>query len=200
MHRVTRHAQFRGRIVSFRALIAATLAVSLLSFVQDSSLAAGATRINFEPGQTSAHVEGRIAQDGAPVYFLLRARAGQHMRVRITPMTQGLITAGIVIFPSGRRDGGPGGLIFDYDLTETGEYMIRVTRRQNKVAGAFRLEVQLSSAKNRFAYRTYVRLTVPAIDKCEGDHSEHRASEVACRARRAHVANLERTWSGGVPS
>jgi hypothetical protein len=62
-------------------------------------------------------------------------------------MTPELITAGIVIFPSGRRDGGPGGLIFDYDLTETGEYLIRVTRRENKVAGVFRLEVQLLSAK-----------------------------------------------------
>jgi hypothetical protein len=148
MHRVTRDAQSRGKVVSFRALIAATLAVSLLSFIQGSSLGAGATRISFQPGQTSTQVEGRIAQDGAAVYFSLRARAGQHLRVRITPMTPGLITAGVVIFPSGRRDGGPGGLIFDYDLTETGEYFIRVTRRQNKVAGAFRLEVQLSSAKN----------------------------------------------------
>jgi hypothetical protein len=155
MHRVTPRTECK-KVVSFRVPIYVALVISLIALVQGSSLGAGATRITFEPGKTSAQVEGRLAESGAAVYFSLVARTGQHMRVRITPVTKGLITAGVVIFPSGRQDGGPGGLIFDYDLTETGEYLIRVTRRQNKVAGLFRLEVQLLSAKKRSSDAAHV--------------------------------------------
>jgi hypothetical protein len=45
--------------------------------------------------------------------------------------------------PSGKYDGGPGGVIFDSDLTETGYYQIRISERQNKMAGKFFSEVEL---------------------------------------------------------
>lgn len=129
-----------------RSLPVFILVTLLLSLAHNSSGAAGAQCIIFKPGQTSARVEGRFTKNVTEVYYSLRARAGQHMRVTITPVTPGLITGGVVIYPSGNQDGGPGGLIFDSDLTETGEYRIRVTQRQNRAEGVFRLEVQIRNA------------------------------------------------------
>jgi hypothetical protein len=131
-------------VVRFLVLVAAFL----LLFQRDLA-AAGTQWIIFKPGQTSAMVEGRFSKDVTAVYYSLHARAGQHMRVNIRPLTPTLITAGVVISPSGKEDGGPGGLVFDSDLSETGVYRIRVTQRQSRVEGVFRLEVAVKNAVNR---------------------------------------------------
>jgi hypothetical protein len=65
------------------------------------------------------------------------------MRINIKPVTSQVVTAGQVRSPSGKYDGGPGGVIFDSNLTETGDYQIRVSERQNKIPGKFLLEVEL---------------------------------------------------------
>jgi hypothetical protein len=65
------------------------------------------------------------------------------MRINIRPVTSWLITAGQVRSPSGKYDGGPGGVVFDSDLVETGYYQIRVSERQNRIPGKFLLEVEL---------------------------------------------------------
>jgi hypothetical protein len=57
------------------------------------------------------------------------------------------MTGGVVIYPSGKQDGGPGGIVFDSDLTETGKYRIRVTQRQGGISGKFRLSLKISPLK-----------------------------------------------------
>jgi hypothetical protein len=54
-------------------------------------------------------------------------------------------TRGVVRFPSGKQDGGPGGVVFDDDLTEMGDYHIRVTESMmaQQWRGPFTLEVRL---------------------------------------------------------
>ena len=99
--------------------------------------------IQLKPGATSTIVAGRFPKDGTDQVYVLSARAGQHLRIRIRPLTQRLITAGQVQSPSGKYDGGPGGVIFDSDLVETGDYQIRVSERQDKIPGKFVLEVEL---------------------------------------------------------
>jgi hypothetical protein len=88
-------------------------------------------------------VEGRFPKAGTDQTYGLNARAGQHLRIDVRPVNHQLITAGQVKSPSGRYDGGPGGLIFDSDLTETGYYQIRISERQNKIPSRFLLEVEL---------------------------------------------------------
>ena len=102
-----------------------------------------AHRIYLEPGRTRTIVEGRFPKSGTDQLYVLNARAGQHMRINIRPVTSQLITAGQVQSPSGKYDGGPGGVIFDSDLTETGDYRICVSERQNKIPGKFWLQVEL---------------------------------------------------------
>jgi hypothetical protein len=99
-------------------------------------------RIRFKPGATAARVRGTLKGAGDEALFVLRARSGQHMRVNISGAGP---TRGVVTFPSGKQDGQPGGLIFDDVLTETGDYLIRVTESSMADAwrGSFILEVQI---------------------------------------------------------
>ena len=106
---------------------------------------ARATRIRFTRGAISAQVRGQLTKDkNADAFFVVRAKAGDHMIVNIIPLTQGLATGGEVTAPSGQGGGQHGGVIFNSDLTETGDYTIRVTRNlmgTERADGLFILEV-----------------------------------------------------------
>jgi hypothetical protein len=99
-------------------------------------------RIRLKKGQTVAYVKGTLRHIHDEAYFVLRARAGQHMRITITGEGP---TRGVITFPSGKQDGGPGGLIFDDHLPETGDYRIRVTESSmgEEWKGSFFLEVSI---------------------------------------------------------
>ena len=103
--------------------------------------------IVFKHGQTIAYAQGEFSGKNREAYYSFYATKGQHLVVRIRPVTPALMTAGVVIYPSGKQDGGPGGITFDSDLTETGKYRIRVTQRQGEVSGKFRLSIKISPLK-----------------------------------------------------
>src|SRR5262249_48375933 len=100
--------------------------------------------IVFKAHQTKAYTSGQFSKTVHEVCFLFIARAGQHLLVRIRPLSPELITAAVVIYPSGKQDGGPGGTVFDSELSETGKYRLRVSQRQSEVEGRFRVLVELS--------------------------------------------------------
>src|SRR5205807_7183071 len=91
------------------------------------------TRINFARGATRATARGYLRGVRDEVFFVMRAQANQHMRVEINGRGA---TRGVVIFPSGKQDGGPGGVVFDDKIEETGDYRIRVT--ESSMADAWR--------------------------------------------------------------
>lgn len=103
------------------------------------------TRIYFARGATRATVRGYLRGMRDEATFVLRAKAGQHMRVEIKG--QGA-TRGMVTFPSGQGDGGPGGVVFDGILPDTGDYGIRVTESSmaNAWRGRFTLIIDIVSA------------------------------------------------------
>ena len=80
-------------------------------------------RIAFARGATVARARGYLRGVHDSAWFVLRAAAGQHMRVEIDAPGS---TRGSVIYPSGKQDGQPGGLIFDETIDETGDYKIVV--------------------------------------------------------------------------
>jgi hypothetical protein len=106
-------------------------------------MALAETRINFAPGATRATVGGNLKGVNDEVVYLVNARTGQHLRVEIKG--QGA-TRGTVTFPSGRSDGGPGGVVFDGAVPETGDCRIRVTESSmaETWAGSFNLIVDLT--------------------------------------------------------
>lgn len=99
--------------------LAAAAIIALTSLV-----ACAQTRVYFARGATRATARGYLRGVGDEANFVLRARAGQHMRVEIRGRGA---TRGTVTFPSGQSDGQPGGVIFDGILPDTGDYRIRVT-------------------------------------------------------------------------
>lgn len=99
--------------------------------------------LTLAPGQTSLSVSGRFNRPDDEASFFLYGRAQQHLILKVEPLDPKLITAGLVISPSGSTDGGPGGLIFDDDLNETGVYRIVVETRQHSGPGRFRVRIGL---------------------------------------------------------
>src|SRR5438132_6607013 len=110
------------------ALCFSALLITLAPFA-----VSGQTRIYFTRGATQAAARGYLRGIRDEVNFVLRAKAGQHMRVEINARGA---TRGVVIFPSGKQDGAPGGVIFDDDIDESGDYRIRVT--ESSMADAWR--------------------------------------------------------------
>jgi hypothetical protein len=138
----------RARVVL--AALALWLGLLPLGHVTSAALRAQATRIRFARGAISAQMRGRLTRDkSAEAAYVLGAKAGDHMIVNIIPLTDGLATAGEVTSPSGKQDGQHGGVIFNSDLTETGDFRIRVTRNlmgTERADGEFILEVVIAPA------------------------------------------------------
>ena len=90
-------------------------------------------RIKFARRATVARVSGYLSGVRDEKWFVLRAQANQHVRIEIKGRGA---TRGVLIFPSGKQDGGPGGIIFDDVIDESGDYRIRVT--ESSMANAWR--------------------------------------------------------------
>lgn len=81
-------------------------------------------RITFARGATIARATGYLGGVRDRAWFALRAASGQRMRVEINAPGS---TRGSVIYPSGKQDGQPGGVVFDDTIDETGDYKIVVS-------------------------------------------------------------------------
>jgi hypothetical protein len=90
-------------------------------------------RIVFARGATVARATGYLRGNRDSAWFVLRASAGQHMRININARDA---THGTVISPSGQQETQPGGVVFDGDLSETGDYKIGVS--ESPMANAWR--------------------------------------------------------------
>lgn len=90
-------------------------------------------RIAFARGATVARATGYLRGAHDSAWFALRLGAGQHIRVDISGRGA---TRGVLVFPSGKQDGQPGGVIFDDNIDETGDYKIGVT--ESTMADAWR--------------------------------------------------------------
>lgn len=101
-------------------------------------------RVRFERGAITARVKGQLTPQGAGGYYVVSARAGQHMVVHTASLTPGLSTLAQVRYPSGKQDGEKGPVSFNQTLTETGDYYITVSvnlMAAEKRTGPFLLEV-----------------------------------------------------------
>ena len=90
-------------------------------------------RIVFARGATVARASGYLRGNRDSAWFVLRAGAGQHMRVNINARDA---THGTVISPTGRQETQRGGVVFDDNLSETGDYKIGVS--ESPMANAWR--------------------------------------------------------------
>ncbi|HSS21082.1 MAG TPA: hypothetical protein VLL54_13495 [Pyrinomonadaceae bacterium] len=106
-------------------------------------------RVKFSVGAISAQVSGQFTPSNDRPSYVIKAKAGDHMIVNIIPMTKTLTMGGTVKSPNGEGDGGPGGIIMNADLAESGDYVIEVfqhTMGSNLRSGKFVLEVVITPA------------------------------------------------------
>jgi hypothetical protein len=116
-------------------------------FAQTHGKAVAPTRIRFTTGAISAQVRGAFTPANERVRYVIKATKGDHMVINIIPATRGLTMAGTVKFPSGQGDGGPGGIIINSDLEETGDFTVEVSQHtmgSNYKTGNFILEVVIT--------------------------------------------------------
>ncbi len=97
-------------------------------------------------GQPTTRIQGTLSGIRDKALFTLRAYTGQHLKVAISGKGS---TRGIVIYPSGKIEGGPTGTILNETLAETGEYHIRVeeSRMGEGWQGTFILEIELKEER-----------------------------------------------------
>ena len=129
-------------LVRLKTVFGFSAAIVFASFVSLTAIAQTPARIHFARGATRATAWGHLRGFNDQAAFVLRAKAGQHMRVEISGRGA---TRGVVIFPSGKQDGSPGGVVFDDDIDETGDYRIRVTESTmaNAWRGSFLLKIDV---------------------------------------------------------
>jgi hypothetical protein len=136
----------------YRLLLAGLVAfvfVPASSFAQTPRGTNAPERIRFTTGAISAQVRGRFTPANERVRYVIKAGKGNHMIINIIPVTRGLTMAGTVVSPSGQGDGGPGGIIINSELIETGDYLIEVnqhTMGSNYKSGSFILEIVITPA------------------------------------------------------
>jgi hypothetical protein len=104
-------------------------------------------RIRFMTGAISAQAKGQLSKGRTEVFYVVKAKTGDHMIVNIISTTPGFATGGEVVAPSGEGEGQHGGIIFNSDLKETGDFKIRVARNLmagERAGGSFILEIVIT--------------------------------------------------------
>ena len=138
-------SSFSSRLFLFAVVTFALVPSS--SFAQTQRSARPPERIRFTTGAISAQVRGRFTPANERVRYVIKAGHGDYMVINIIPVTRGLTMAGTVVSPSGRGEGGPGGIIMNSLLFENGDYLIEVnqhTMGSNYKSGSFILEVVIT--------------------------------------------------------
>src|SRR5881398_514007 len=104
--------------------LASSLLIVVASLTASAQSERAPQRIVFARGATVARATGYLRGRRDSAWFVLRLGAGQHMRVEIDARGG---THGTVISPSGKQETQPGAIVFDDDLSETGDYKIGVS-------------------------------------------------------------------------
>jgi hypothetical protein len=125
-----------------KSLLSFLAALAFVSTVASAQTEKAPRRITFARGATIARTSGYLRGIRDKAWFVLRATSGQHMRVEINAPGS---SRGSVVYPSGKQDGQPGGVVFDDMIDETGQYKIVVSESLMGEAwrGRFTVKVEI---------------------------------------------------------
>ena len=118
----------------------------MLALLSAASVAAPAgapaQRIVFKRGAVTADVVGRLTGMGDTLRFVFKARAGQHLQLKV--QADGA-TRRSIGFPNGDKDGGPD-LDFDGNLPADGDYSITINESPmgEEWRGTVRLHISMN--------------------------------------------------------
>ncbi|HEY6046081.1 MAG TPA: hypothetical protein VIU65_05715 [Pyrinomonadaceae bacterium] len=147
-------------MLSKRGLLPLALIIACASLNAFAQTENAPQRIRFARRATVARASGYLRGVRDEKWFVLRAQANQQVRIEIKGRGA---TRGVLYFPSGKTDGGPGGIIFDGIIDENGDYRIRVTESSmaNSWRGRFTITIEIlppgQSSKEASDLEKYVR-------------------------------------------
>ena len=114
-----------------RLLINKLLILGLVGLSQ-LSLAVPATTndIRFTKGSIATTVEGVLSPKQDSIYYNLPAEKGQYAVINMTAKkgVEEIANVGVLHMPSGKQDGGKGGIVYQGCLPESGIYKLRIAR------------------------------------------------------------------------
>lgn len=113
--------------------------------VQSKEKTPQAQRIFFARSAFSKTVRGTLNKKNSSAYYVVRAKVGQRMSVKVWPLTkrEGVIPLVFVTMPSGKNSGEKS-MRFDTISTQAGDYRIRVATNlmaSNGESGNYGLKV-----------------------------------------------------------
>lgn len=129
-----------GYLKAWRRGIAVIIACGLLlTAASGESL----RKIKLPPPGKSIRIAGKLRSLEDHREFVFHGVGGA--KVKVTLSGAGPLR-GVVIFPSGEQEGGPGGAILDQPLPETGQYRLKVSESTMGEAwdGAFHIEISVA--------------------------------------------------------
>ncbi len=99
-------------------------------------------KIKLPPPGKSERIEGRLRGIDDYKEFVFHGESGTKVRIELTGAGP---LRGVVSFPSG-HEGGPGGIILDRRLPETGEYRLQISESTMGEAwqGSFTIEISVA--------------------------------------------------------
>lgn len=108
-----------------------------------AAFAASGQRIRLPLPGESVRVAGELRGMNDRRVYIFRGVRGTKVKIELSGAGP---LRGVVTFPSGRYEGGPGGSILDQQLTETGWFQLRVSESTMGEAwkGAFAIEISVA--------------------------------------------------------
>lgn len=120
-----------ARLLSIKKwFIKASSTLSIICLLTNAITAFASAPIYFNKGATSATVQGKLINRQVNHYYHFTAKRGQYTTIRLYPRKgyPEFANVGVLTMPSGYKDGGKGGVIYQGCLPETGTYHLRIAR------------------------------------------------------------------------
>jgi hypothetical protein len=122
--------------------VAMVLLIALALIFAHASEAASEIAIHFKRGAYVAQVDGELTSMHDEISYIVSARAGQHMKIKVD--AAGAVR-GLITFPDGDSQGSPGDVFFDDVLPKSGTYHIdlRESPMGEEWQGKFTLTIEI---------------------------------------------------------
>jgi hypothetical protein len=118
------------------------LLITLALLSAHGAEAASEIAIHFKRGAYDARVMGELISIRDEVSYVVAAKAGQHMRIKIDAPGG---VRGFITFPDGESQGAPGDIFFDGVLPKSGNYhiLLRESPMGEEWQGRFTLTIEI---------------------------------------------------------
>lgn len=120
----------KSSIKNHRNISGAKLGLLALLTVSQLGVAASIKPIHFEQGAVTSKVEGILPPKQNDTWYQFKAEKGQYTVINLTAKksVEEIANVGVLHIPSGKQQGGKGGIVYQGCLPDSGTYKLRIAR------------------------------------------------------------------------